>query len=75
MSKMMTVKDAELRLDQLKTRLSAAGLDSVLKRGFAVARDAATGKSIDRARGVGFGQLVELEFADGRTRVEGRDLN
>lgn len=69
------VRLARLRLDQLKTRLSAAGLDSVLKRGFAVARDAATGKIIDRARGVGFGQLVELEFADGRTRVEGRDLN
>ncbi len=69
------VRLARLRLDQLKTRLSAAGLDSVLKRGFAVARDAATGKIIDRVRGVGFGQLVELEFADGRTRVEGRDLN
>lgn len=69
------IQIARLRLSQLESRLAAAGLDSTLKRGFAVARDAATGKIIDRARNVEFGQLVELEFADGRTRVEGRDLN
>lgn len=69
------VRLARLRLSQLASRLSASGLESTLKRGFAVARDATTGKIIDRARNVAFGQLVELEFSDGRTRVEGRDLN
>lgn len=69
------VRLARLHLEQLKTRLAASGLESTLKRGFAVARDAKTGKIIDRSRAVGFGQLVELQFADGRTRVEGRDLN
>lgn len=69
------VRFARLHLEQLKTRLAASGLESTLRRGFAVARDAATGKIIDRSRDVGFGQLVELEFSDGRTRVEGRDLN
>ena len=69
------VKLARLRLEQLATRLSASGLDATLRRGFAVARDAKTGKIIGRSREVGFGQLVELQFADGRTRVEGRDLN
>ena len=69
------VRLARLRLSQLESRLSASGLESTLKRGFAVARDATTGKIIDRARNVAFGQLVELEFSDGRTRVEGRDLN
>lgn len=69
------VRLARLHLDQLKTRLAASGLESTLRRGFAVARDAATGKIIDRSRAVGFGQLVELQFSDGRTRVEGRDLN
>jgi len=69
------VRFARLRLDQLKTRLVASGLDSVLRRGFAVARDATTGKLIDRASDIHFAQLVELEFSDGKTRVEGRDLN
>lgn len=69
------VRFARLRLDQLKTRLTASGIDSVLRRGFAVARDSETGKIIDRARDVGFGKLVELQFSDGKTRVEGRDLN
>ena len=69
------VKLARLRLEQLATRLSASGLDATLRRGFAVARDAKTGKIIGRSRDVGFGQLVELQFADGRTRVEGRDLS
>lgn len=69
------VRLARLHLGQLATRLRASGLESTLKRGFAVARDASTGKIIDRSRDVGFGQLVELEFSDGRTRVEGRDLN
>lgn len=69
------VRLARLHLEQLKTRLAASGLESTLRRGFAVARDAATGKIIDRSRDVGFGQLVELEFSDGCTRVEGRDLN
>lgn len=69
------VRFARLRLDQLKTRLVASGLDSVLRRGFAVARDAATGKLIDSAREIGFSQLVELQFSDGKTLVEGRDLN
>ena len=69
------VRLARLHLEQLATRLRASGLESTLKRGFAVARDASTGKIIDRSRDVGFGQLVELEFSDGRTRVEGRDLN
>ena len=69
------VRLARLHLEQLSTRLRASGLDSTLKRGFAVARDTVTGKIIDRAHGIGFGQMVELEFSDGRTRVEGRDLN
>lgn len=69
------VRLVRLHLEQLATRLRASGLESTLKRGFAVARDASTGKIIDRSRDVGFGQLVELEFSDGRTRVEGRDLN
>ena len=69
------VRLARLHLAQLQTRLRASGLESTLRRGFAVARDSATGKIIDNSRGIGFGQLVELEFSDGRTRVEGRDLN
>lgn len=69
------VRLARLHLEQLQTRLRASGLESTLRRGFAVARDSATGKIIDSSRGIGFGQLVELEFSDGRTRVEGRDLN
>lgn len=69
------VRLARLHLEQLSTRLRASGLESTLRRGFSVARDAVTGKIIDRARGIGFGQMVELEFSDGRTRVEGRDLN
>lgn len=69
------VRLARLHLGQLATRLRTSGLESTLKRGFAVARDASTGKIIDRSCDVGFGQLVELEFSDGRTRVEGRDLN
>lgn len=69
------VRLARLRVEQLETRLRASGLESTLRRGFAIARDAETGKILERSRAIGFGQLVELEFSDGRTRVEGRDLN
>lgn len=69
------VRLARLHLMQLATRLRASGLEATLKRGFAVARNASTGKIIDCSRDIGFGQLIELEFSDGRTRVEGRDLN
>lgn len=66
---------ARLHVEQLATRLRSSGLESTLKRGFAVVRDAGTGKIIDCSRNIGFGQLIELEFSDGRTRAEGRDLN
>lgn len=69
------VRLAKLHLEQLASRLAASGIDSTLRRGFAVARDAGTGKILDSARKIGFGQLVELQFSDGKTRVEGRDLN
>lgn len=69
------IRLAKLHLAQLNSRLVASGIDATLRRGFAVARDTATGKIIDKARGIGLGQLVELQFSDGKTRVEGRDLN
>lgn len=69
------VQLAKLHLAQLTSRLAASGIDSTLRRGFAVARDAETGKILDSARKIEFGQLVELQFSDGKTRVEGRDLN
>ena len=68
------VELAKMRLGQLAARLSASGLDATLKRGFAVARDAATGEYLDSARAVTLGREVVLRFRDGETRVEGRDL-
>ncbi|MGN0834451.1 MAG: exodeoxyribonuclease VII large subunit [Candidatus Spyradosoma sp.] len=68
------VELAKVRLGQLAARLSASGLDATLKRGFAVARDAATGEYLDSARAISLGREVVLRFGDGETRVEGRDL-
>lgn len=65
---------ARLHLNQLEARLAASGLDATLKRGFALARDEATGKPLDSAASISLGQKVILQFHDGTTRVEGRDL-
>lgn len=53
------------RLLSLYKRLESASPKSVLNRGFVIMRDA-TGKPITRRAGVGDGQRVEAEFADGR---------
>lgn len=65
---------ARLHLNQLAARLSASGLDATLKRGFAVAKDEATGTLLDSAGKISLGQRVVLQFHDGTTHVEGRDL-
>lgn len=65
---------ARLHLNQLAARLSASGLESTLNRGFAVARDEITGTLLDSAGKISLGQKVVLQFHDGSTRVEGRDL-
>ena len=65
---------ARLHLNQLQARLAASGLDATLKRGFALARDEATGKPLDSAASISLGQKVILQFHDGTTHVEGRDL-
>lgn len=66
---------ARLRLEQFGSRLTASGLESTLKRGFAIATDDATGQIIDSSRAISLGQTVLLRFHDGTTHVEGRDLN
>lgn len=68
------IEMASLHLNQLAARLSASGLDATLKRGFAVARDEMTGAILDSAGKISLGQKVVLQFRDGTTRVEGRDL-
>lgn len=68
------IEMANLHLNQLAARLSASGLDATLKRGFAVARDEATGILLDAAGKISLGQKVVLQFHDGMTHVEGRDL-
>lgn len=59
------------RLLALWKRLESVSPQSVLKRGFALVRDAA-GRPVSRARGVQSGQPLVTEFADGkvRSRVE-----
>lgn len=68
------IEMARLHLNQLAARLGASGLDATLKRGFAVARDEMTGAILDSAGKISLGQKVVLQFRDGTTRVEGRDL-
>jgi exodeoxyribonuclease VII large subunit len=53
------------RLLSLYKRLESASPKSVLNRGFAIVRDA-KGKPITRRAGIGAGQRVEAEFADGK---------
>jgi exodeoxyribonuclease VII large subunit len=53
------------RLLSLYKRLESASPKSVLNRGFVIMRDA-KGKPITRRAGVGSGQRVEAEFADGK---------
>lgn len=62
------------RLLALWKRLESASPASVLKRGFAIVRDA-EGRPIARAAGIAPGQLLANEFHDGRVRVrvEGRE--
>lgn len=59
------------RLLALWKRLESTSPQSVLKRGFAVVRDA-SGRPVSRAQGLAPGQPLETEFHDGkvRTRVE-----
>lgn len=65
----------KLRLSQLTSRLVATGLESTLKRGFAVARDEATGAFLESSGTISLGQRVVLRFYDGTTRVEGCELS
>ena len=66
---------AKMRLEQIASRLAASGLESTLRRGFAIATDECTGKIIDSARAISLGQNVRLRFGDGTARVQGLDLN
>lgn len=68
------VELAKLRIEQLGARLAAAGLDSTLKRGFALVQDEASGEVLDSSRKISLGQNIVLRFHDGMTRAEGRDL-
>jgi exodeoxyribonuclease VII large subunit len=53
------------RLLSLYKRLESASPKSVLNRGFAIVRDA-KGRPVTRRAGIGSGQRVEAEFADGK---------
>ena len=56
------------RLLALWKRLESASPRSVLKRGYALVRDA-TGRPVSRAKGIEAGQTLVNEFHDGRVRV------
>jgi exodeoxyribonuclease VII large subunit len=62
------VQLASHQLLSLWKRLQAASPASVLHRGFVIVRDEA-GKPVTRRAGIGAGQLLSAEFADGRTPV------
>ncbi|WP_072391762.1 exodeoxyribonuclease VII large subunit [Hyphomicrobium sp. CS1GBMeth3] len=51
--------------------LSSLGYHSVLARGFALVRDG-TGATIRSAHAVASGQVLEIEFADGRVQAEAK---
>ena len=56
------------RLLSLWKRLQGASPGSVLNRGFAIVRDE-KGSAVTRRAGIGPGQRLEAEFADGRARL------
>jgi exodeoxyribonuclease VII large subunit len=64
-SPQMRVEIESHRLLSLYKRLQGASPASVLNRGFAIIRDD-TGKAVTRRAGVGSGQRLDAEFADGR---------
>ncbi|HMO29152.1 exodeoxyribonuclease VII large subunit [Enterovirga sp.] len=57
------------RLTALAELLGSLGYRSVLARGYVVVRSA-DGQAVARAAGVAPGQMLELEFADGRRKVQ-----
>ena len=57
------------RLARLGELLGSLGYRSVLARGYVVVRSA-DGRAIARAQDVSPGQMLELDFADGRRRVQ-----
>jgi exodeoxyribonuclease VII large subunit len=62
------VQQESHRLLSLWKRLESASPQSVLKRGYAIVRDAA-GKPVARAKGIKPGQPLVNEFHDGQVRV------
>ena len=57
------------RLMAASRMLESLSYTSVLARGYAVARDAATGQPLTRAAQIAPAQRLELEFADGRANA------
>lgn len=58
-------KDRRTRLGQAERLLGSLSYKGVLGRGFAVVRNA-EGTALSRAKGIGPGNALEIEFADGR---------
>jgi exodeoxyribonuclease VII large subunit len=66
------VQQESHRLLALWKRLESASPQSVLKRGYAIVRDA-DGKPVARAKGIKPGQPLMNEFHDGRVRVRAEE--
>jgi exodeoxyribonuclease VII large subunit len=61
---------AREKLDQLGKRLTSAGFESVLARGYSIVRDA-DGAVISTHRGVTAGRKLRLKFGDGEAAATG----
>ncbi len=72
----LVVQRIERLAQQLRTQtglLQALGYQGVLRRGFALVRDA-DGRAVRQAGAVGLGQALQIEWSDGRVQVEARAL-